>query len=75
MIQVRLGNTTETKTVILDGNTSLRSALEDNAIGYETATVYLDGCTINPGDLNKTFNDLGIGERCTLMAIINTKNA
>lgn len=75
MIQVRIGNTTETKTVILDGNTTLRDALENNEIGYDMATVYLDGCTINPGDLDKTFNILGITERCTLMAIVNTKNA
>lgn len=75
MIQVRIGNTTETKTVILDGTTSLRDALESNDIVYDMATVYLDGCTINTGDLDKSFNELGIGERCSLMAIVNTKNA
>ena len=66
---------TETKTVILDGTTSLRDALESNDIVYDMATVYLDGCTINTGDLDKSFNELGIGERCSLMAIVNTKNA
>lgn len=75
MIQVRIGNTTETKTVVVEKTKTLKEAFDDNGIDYSVATIYLNGCTINPGDLNKSFEDNGIGDSCTLMAIINTKNA
>lgn len=75
MIQVRIGNTTETRSVIVSRDKSLREAFDENGIDYSVATVYLDGCTIQPGDLDKSFDGLGLGDSCTLMAIVNTKNA
>lgn len=75
MIQVRLGNTTETRTVVIAKTTTLKQALQDNNIDYSMATLYLNGCTLQPSDVEKSFADHGINDSCTLMAIVNTKNA
>lgn len=75
MIKVTLGNNLDRKSVIIDANTTLRAALEDNGVDYTRGSLILDGATIKPGDLDKTFADFGIAEKCFLMSISKTDNA
>ena len=75
MIKVTMGNNVKRKTEILDDTTTLREALEDAEIDYTTGIMNLDGSTLNPGDLDKTFADFGITEKCYLLNVVKADNA
>ncbi len=66
MIKVTIGNNLSRQSVIIDENTTLRTALEANNIDYTVGMTSLDGSTLGAGDLDKTFADFGITEKCYL---------
>ena len=75
MIKVTIGNNVKRKTEILDENTTLRQALEDAEIDYSRGIMNLDGSSLSPGDLDKTFADFGIAEKCFLTNVVKADNA
>ena len=75
MIKVTIGNNVKRTTNIIDENTTLRQALEDSEIDYSHGTLNLDGSTLSPGDLDKTFEQHGITEKCFLLSVVKADNA
>jgi len=75
MIKVTMGNNLKRTSEILDENTTLREALEEAEIDYTVGTMNLDGSTLNPGDLDRTFADMGIKEKCFLLNVVKADNA
>jgi len=75
MIKVTMGNNVKRKTEILDEATTLREALEGAEIDYTTGIMNLDGSTLNPGDIDKTFADFKIIEKCFLLNVVKADNA
>lgn len=75
MIKVTVGNNVKRESVIVDENTTLRAVLEDNGIDYTSGTMHLDGSSLKPGEIDKTFADLGITEKCYLLNVIKADNA
>jgi hypothetical protein len=75
MIKVTLGNNVKRKTEILDPETTLREALEDAQIDYTNGIMNLDGSTLSPGDLDRSFADFGITEKCYLLNVVKADNA
>ena len=75
MIKVTMGNNVKRTSEILDENTTLRDALEDAGIDYTHGMMNLDGSTLGPGDLDKTFADFGITEKCYLLNVVKADNA
>lgn len=75
MIRVTIGTNTDRTPVILDPNTSLKKALEDNQVNLAVSSITLDGATLKPGDINKTFSEMGITENCFLIACAKVENA
>lgn len=75
MIKVTIGNNVKRESVIIDENTTLRAALEDNGVDYTSGTMHLDGSSLKPGELDKTFADLGITEKCYLLNVVKADNA
>ena len=75
MIKVTIGNNVKRTSEILDENTTLREALEDAEIDYTRGTMNLDGSSLNPGDLDKTFAEMGIKEKCFLLNVVKADNA
>jgi hypothetical protein len=75
MIQVTLGTNTNRAKVLVDPNTTLRTVLEDNDINYASGNLHLDGSSLKPGDLDKTFAELGITANCYLLSIQKADNA
>ena len=75
MIKVVVGNNVKRETVIVDANTTLRTVLEDNGIDYTSGTMHLDGSSLKPGEIDKTFADLGITEKCYLLNVVKADNA
>jgi hypothetical protein len=75
MIQVLVGNSTERQTVIIEPTQKLKKTLDDQRIDYSTSQIYLDGSTLKPGDLDKTFADFSISEKCMLIAVVKQNNS
>lgn len=75
MIKVTVGNNVSREAVIVSADTTLRQVLEDNGIDYSTGSMHLDGVTLRPGDLDKTFADFGIQNSTFLLNMAKTDNA
>lgn len=75
MIKVIVGNNVKRDTLIVDSTTTLRSVLEESGIDYTRGTMHLDGASLNPGDLDKTFAQHGIKDKCFLLNVVKADNA
>ena len=75
MIKVTIGNNVKREAIIIDKNTTLRAALEDNGVDYTRGVMHLDGSSLQPGDLDKTFADFNITEKCYLLNVVKPDNA
>ena len=75
MIKVTVGNNVKRESVIIDENTTLRASLENAGIDYTRGAMHLDGSSLNPGDLDKTFAAFGITEKCFLLNVVKADNA
>ena len=75
MVKVTISNNVKRTTDILSDSTTLRTALENAEIDYSRGMVNLDGSPLQPGDLDKTFADFGIAEKCFLSSIVKADNA
>lgn len=75
MIQVIVGNNMGRKNVIVDENTTLKKVLEENNVDYTVGMTSLDGATLGAGELNKTFAELGVTEKCYLLNVVKADNA
>lgn len=75
MIRVIVGTTTQRSEANYTPDKSLRYILEDNNIDYSTSNVLLDGANIKAGDMDKTLADLGVKEKCMLIAAVKADNA
>lgn len=75
MIKVTISNNVKRTTEIFADTTTLRQALERTEIDYSRGMVNLDGSPLQPGDLDKSFADFGISEKCFLSSIVKADNA
>lgn len=75
MVQVIVGNNVKRETVVVSPETTLRKVLEENGIDYARGVMHLDGASLNPGDLDKSFATLGITEKCYLLNVVKADNA
>lgn len=75
MIQVTIGNNVARKTVVVSATDTLRSVCEANEVDYSRGVMHLDGSSLNPGDLDKSFADFGITEKCFLLNVVKADNA
>ena len=75
MIKVIVSNNVKRETVFVSDDRTLRSVLEENQIDYTRGMTNLDGSPLRAGDLDKTFADFNITEKCFLSAIVKTDNA
>lgn len=76
MITVVVGNNVKrVETEPISVNTTLRSVLESAGIDYARGAMHLDGASLNPGDLDKTFADFGITRKCYLLNVAKADNA
>lgn len=75
MIKVTIGNNVKRESVIIDEATTLRTALEDAGVDYTRGTMHLDGSSLQPGDLDKSFADFGIKDKAFLLNVVKADNA
>lgn len=75
IVNVKVGTNLNRKTVAVPSNKTIREILEENEINYATSTVFLDGSTLQAGDMDKTLDDFNITTTCFLIAAQKTENA
>lgn len=80
MIRVTIGNNLKRTNENFTPDTTLRAALEQAGVDFATGMITLDGAVLNPGDLNKTFADLGYDgtedhNKCQLCVVAKAQNA
>lgn len=75
MIKVVVGNNVKRETVIVSEDTTLRTVLENAGVDYTRGVMHLDGSSLAPGDLDKTFTAMGITEKCYLLNVVKADNA
>ena len=75
MVKVLVGTSTEKQNVVVPESKTLKETLQENNVDYSVAQVYLDGATLNSGELEKTFEDFDIKEECMLIAVVKQANA
>lgn len=75
IIRVTIGSNLKRANVNIDDSTTLRNALETNGVDYTTGVTSLDGCPLQPGDLDKSFAQFGITEKCSLTSVVKADNA
>lgn len=75
MINVTVGLTLDRKVMIVESSRTLRSVLEEAEVDYSRGAMHLDGSSLRPGDLDKTFDDFGIKTSCYLLNVVKADNA
>ena len=80
MIRAIIGNNAGRSAYNVEESNTIRQALETAGIDYSRGMVSLDGSTIGPGDLNKTFAELGYTgdpgkDKCVLTVLAKLDNA
>ena len=75
MIKVNVGSNVKREAVIVDSTATLRSVLQNAGIDYTRGTMHLDGCPLQPGDLDKTFKDFSLADECWLLNVVKADNA
>ena len=75
MLKITVGTNTNRKTVMVTEDTTLRQCLEENDINYATGQTSLDGCVLQPGDMDKTFAAMNVTEKAYLVCVQKMDNA
>lgn len=75
MVKITVGNNMKRIPVIVEDDATPRQVFEQNDIDYSHGMSTLDGATLGPGDLDKTFSQLGITEKGFLYNVAKLDNA
>lgn len=76
MIKVKIiTNAAPTIQDIVDENATLRQVLTEKGVDYSRQSVTIDGCVLQPGDIDKSFADFGIATETILTALAKLDNA
>ena len=75
MISITLLTNAGRQTTPVSEDTSIREVLDSKHINYAASVVQLDGCALRPGDMDKTFAEMGIKDSCYLTAVVKADNA
>ena len=75
MITIKVGTNLNRNAVLVNTNKTLREVLTENNINYATTTVFVDGVNLQVGQMDKTIEELNIGEGAYIIAAQKTENA
>lgn len=70
MIQVTLGTNTDREIILVDPTKTIKDILEENGIDYASGSVRLDSKPIGGSELEKSFEEHGITEKCYLIVVV-----
>lgn len=75
IIRVTVGNNMKRNNINIDDSRTLRSVLEEQEIDYTAGVTSLDGAPLQAGEMDKTFADFNIAEKCSLITVVKADNA
>lgn len=76
VITCTVGNNLKRRDYIFERTVTLREAFDKGEVAYAQGTSTLDGAPLQPGDLDKSFEEIGIkGDRCFLFNVVKADNA
>jgi hypothetical protein len=75
MLNITVGTNTTRKTVMVTEDTTLRQCLEENGVNYSAGQTSLDGCVLQPGDMDKSFADMNVTDKAYLVVVQKLDNA
>ena len=75
MITIKIGPNLNRNAVIVNTGKTLREVLDENNINYATTTVFVDGVNLQVGQIDKTLDELNIGDGAYIIAAQKTENA
>lgn len=59
MLNFVIGNNLSRENHLVDEDATIKSALEEAGVDMTRGTLQLDGATLRPGDINRTFREMG----------------
>jgi hypothetical protein len=75
MITIKVGTNLNRNAVLVNTSKTLREVLTENNINYATTTVFVDGVNLQVGQMDKSLEELNIGEGAYIIAAQKTENA
>lgn len=74
-VKVTYGNNMKRGTELVEDTMTPRQLLEEKEINYATGITTLDGAPLGRGDLDRSFAELGITDKCYLLCVVKADNA
>lgn len=75
MIKVTFQNNMTRATDIVSEETTVRNFLDAHEMDYSRQAPMLDGTTVTSANLDKSFGELGVTEKCFLTLVTKVDNA
>ena len=75
MIKVVVCCNTGKQEVMIEREATPRQAFEQAGVNYASGMTTIDGATLGPGNIDKTFADLGIADKSYLVVASKHDNA
>lgn len=75
MIKVTFGTNATRTTIMVDESKGIKEFLGEQQVSLQNVNVTIDGCSLSVNDLQKTFEEYGIKESCSLYAITKADGA
>lgn len=75
MVSVELTARGKRRTILADENATIMSVLDANGVDVRLTPPALNGAMLDADELESTFVELGIIDRCLLTCVVKTSNA
>lgn len=73
MITLTITTTTNRKTVIVDGNKTVKDILAEQNVDYTESAIHLEGLPLNTNEMGQALNTLVTGDAAMLNVIVRQK--
>jgi hypothetical protein len=75
MFELIIGSNLNRNSTVTSFESTPAEALDEAGIDYSVGVLHLDGVTLEPGDIHKTFRDLGVGNKASLICVVKADAA
>ena len=75
MIKVNISNNLKRASEMVERDKTIKETLETYGFDYTTGSWSIDGSPLRAGEINKTFAEMGVSEKCYLIGVAKTQNA
>lgn len=69
-VRVTIGSNTKRNEVTVSGQSTVRELFQEQGINISKGSIHLNGATLSSGDLDRTLDELNVGDSCTLLSVV-----